>query len=94
MSNKLENLLSESFYNPEEITFSNGESKVIFNAKTFVDLNKNIEDLKTNLKYCEQLRNRKNDVLLSLKKDKYKEIVDLEYRMKLTSEISFTLFKN
>ena len=38
----------------EEIQFKNGETNIIINAKLFLDINKNMEDLKINLKYLEQ----------------------------------------
>ena len=38
----------------QEINFDDGETKVVVNAKLFLDINKNIEDLKINLKYLEQ----------------------------------------
>ena len=38
----------------QEINFDDGETKVVVNAKLFRDINKNIEDLKINLKYLEQ----------------------------------------
>ena len=181
----------------EEIQFKNDETQIIVNAKLFLDINKNIEDLKINLKYLEQdvknkfleknkeiildavklveeqqtiLRNHfernfiselekcknqavkdviqllcnkrlfdsfenkdqifneylyfsdeyllekygkeiktsdgvyylpdldystREDIVYSLKKDEYKDIVDLKYRMKLTdTEINFKLFEN
>ena len=37
----------------------------------------------------------REDIVKCLKKDEYKDIVDLEYRMKLTdNEINFILFEN
>ena len=44
----------ENFNNLQENIFDNGETEVLVNAKTFVDINKNIEDNKINLKYLEQ----------------------------------------
>ena len=38
----------------QEINFDDGETKVVVNAKLFSDINKNIEELKINLKYLEQ----------------------------------------
>ena len=46
----------EKFYNLEnvqEIKFDDCETKVVVMAKLFLDINKNIEDLKINLKYLE-----------------------------------------
>ena len=36
--------------NIEEIQFINDETQIVVNAKLFLDINKNIEDLKINLK--------------------------------------------
>ena len=52
MSGKLENF--ENLQSVQEINFDDGETKVVVNAKLFLDINKNIEDLKINLKYLEQ----------------------------------------
>ena len=52
----------------EEIQFKNGETNIIINAKLFLDINKSIEDIKTNLKYLEQ--DTKNKLL-----EKKKEII-------------------
>ena len=40
--------------NIEEIQFTNDETKIVVNAKLFLDINKSIEDIKINLKYLEQ----------------------------------------
>ena len=66
ISDKLEN--SENLQSVQEINFDDGETKVVVNAKLFLDINKNIEDLKINLKYLEQ--DVKNKVL-----EKKKEII-------------------
>ena len=52
ISDKLENF--ENLQSVQEINFDDGETKVVVNAKLFLDINKNIEDLKINLKYLEQ----------------------------------------
>ena len=59
ISDKLENF--ENLQSVQEIYFDDGETKVVVNAKLFLDINKNtaklatqIEDLKINLKYLEQ----------------------------------------
>ena len=52
ISDKLENF--ENLQSVQESNFDDGETKVVVNAKLFLDLNKNIEDLKINLKYLEQ----------------------------------------
>ena len=38
----------------KKLYLNDGETKVVVNAKLFLDINKNIEDLKINLKYLEQ----------------------------------------
>ena len=55
LSNNLENFdMQSTFGNLQKIIFDNGETKVVVNAKLFLEINKNIEDLKINLKYLEQ----------------------------------------
>ena len=49
---KLENF--DNLQSVQEINFDDGETKVVVNAKLFLDINKNIVDLKINLKYLEQ----------------------------------------
>ena len=51
MTDNLQN--TEGALRVQEINFD-GETKVVVNAKLFLDINKNIEDLKINLKYLEQ----------------------------------------
>ena len=48
------NGMSDNLQSVQEINFDDGETKVVVNAKLFLDINKNIEDLKINLKYLEQ----------------------------------------
>ena len=48
------NGMTDNLQSVQEITFDDGETKVVVNAKLFLDINKNIEDLKINLKYLEQ----------------------------------------
>ena len=48
------NGMTDNLQNVQEINFDDGETKVVVNAKLFLDINKNIEDLKINLKYLEQ----------------------------------------
>ena len=52
ISDKLENF--GNLQSVQEINFDDGETKVVVNAKLILDINKNIEDLKINLKYLEQ----------------------------------------
>ena len=48
------NGMTDNLQSVQEINFDDGETKVVVNAKLFSDINKNIEDLKINLKYLEQ----------------------------------------
>ena len=48
------NGMTDNLQSVQEINFDDGETKVVVNAKLFLDINKNIEDLKFNLKYLEQ----------------------------------------
>ena len=52
MTDNLQN--TEGALRVQEINFDDGETKVVVNAKLFLDINKNIEDLQINLKYLEQ----------------------------------------
>ena len=52
MTDNLQN--TEGALRVQEINFDDGETKVVVNAKLFLDINKIIEDLKINLKYLEQ----------------------------------------
>ena len=52
MTDNLQN--AEGALRVQEFNFDDGETKVVVNAKLFLDINKNIEDLKINLKYLEQ----------------------------------------
>ena len=48
------NGMTDNLQSVQEINFDDGETKVVVNAKLFLDINKNIEDLKINLKNLEQ----------------------------------------
>ena len=48
------NGMTDNLQSVQEINFDVGETKVVVNAKFILDINKNIEDLKINLKYLEQ----------------------------------------
>ena len=67
MTDNLQN--TEGALRVQQINFDDGETKVVVNAKLFLDMNKNIEDLKINLKYLEQdvknifLENKKEIIL-------------------------------
>ena len=52
MTDNLQN--TEGALRVQEISFDDGETKVVVIAKLFLDINKNIEDLKINMKYLEQ----------------------------------------
>ena len=52
MTDNLQN--TEGTLRVQEINFDDDETKVVVNAKLFLDVNKNIEDLKINMKYLEQ----------------------------------------
>ena len=62
------NGMTDNLQSVQEINFDDGETNVVVNAKLFLDINKNIEDLKINLKYLEQ--DVKNNFL-----EKKKEII-------------------
>ena len=62
MTDNLQN--TEGALRVQEINFDDGETKVVVNAKLFLDINKNKEDLKINLKYLEQ------DVKKNFRKEK------------------------
>ena len=47
------NGMTDNLQKVQKINFDDGETKVVVNAKLFLDINKNIEDLKINLKYLE-----------------------------------------
>ena len=48
------NGMTDNLQSVQEINFDDGETKVVVNAKSFLDISKDIEDLKINLKYLEQ----------------------------------------
>ena len=48
------NGMTDNLQSVREISFDDGETKVVVNAKLFLDINKNIEDLKIKMKYLEQ----------------------------------------
>ena len=52
MTDNLQN--TEGALRVQEINFDDGETKVVVNAKLFLDINKIIEDLEINLKYLKQ----------------------------------------
>ena len=80
MNDNLEKHNNENITDVEEIQFSNGETKVVVNTKLFSDINKNIEDIKGNLKILEQdfekrlLKNEKEFLLDAANLDKEQQI--------------------
>ena len=67
------NGMTDNLQSVQEINFDDGETKVVVNAKLFLDINKKIEDLKINLKYLEQdVKNefleKKNEIILDAAK--------------------------
>ena len=89
LSNNLEN-----FNNLQEVIFDNAETKVLVNAKTFVDINKNIEDIKINLKYLEQdiknkLLEKKKEIILDAAKlvEEQQTILRNSFERSLISEL-------
>ena len=66
-------LRTEGAVRVEEIQFNNGETNLILDAKLFLDINKSIEDEKTNLKDLEQdiennLFEKKKEIILDAAK--------------------------
>ena len=78
----------------QESNFDDGETKVVVNAKLFLDINKNIEDLKINLKYLEQdVKNefleKKKEIILDAAKlvEEQQTILRNHFERNLTSEL-------
>ena len=85
---------SGNLQNIEEIQFNNGETNIIINAKLFLDINKNIEDLKINLKYLEQdVKNKflekKKEIILDAAKlvEEQQTILRNHFERNLISEL-------
>ena len=92
ISDKLENF--ENLQSVQEINFDDGETKVVVNAKLFLDINKNIEDLKINLKYLEQdVKNKflekKKEIILDAAKlvEEQQTILRNHFERNLISEL-------
>ena len=92
ISDKLENF--DNLQSVQEINFDDGETKVVVNAKLFLDINKNIEDLKINLKYLEQdVKNKflekKKEIILDAAKlvEEQQTILRNHFERKLISEL-------
>ena len=99
ISDKLENF--ENLQSVQEINFDDGETKVVVNAKLFLDINKDtaklatqIEDLKINLKYLEQdVKNKflekKKEIILDAAKlvEEQQTILRNHFERNLISEL-------
>ena len=92
ISDKLGNI--ENLQSVQEINFYDGETKVVVNAKLFLDINKNIEDLKINLKYLEQdVKNKflekKKEIILDAAKlvEEQQTILRNHFERNLISEL-------
>ena len=99
ISDKLENF--ENLQSVQEINFDDGETKVVVNAKLFLDINKDtaklatqLEDLKINLKYLEQdVKNKflekKKEIILDAAKlvEEQQTILRNHFERNLISEL-------
>ena len=88
------NGMTDNLQNVQEINFDDGETKVVVNAKLFLDINKNIEDLKINLKYLEQdVKNKflekKKEIILDAAKllEEQQTILRNHFERNLISEL-------
>ena len=85
---------TEGALRAQEINFDDGETKVVVNAKLFLDINKNTEDLKINLKYLEQdVKNKflekKKEIILDAAKllEEQQTILRNHFERNLISEL-------
>ena len=88
------NGMTDNLQSVQEINFDDGETKVVVNAQLFLDINKNIEDLKINLKYLEQdVKNKflekKKEIILDAAKlvEKQQTILRNHFERNLISEL-------
>ena len=88
------NGMTDNLQSVQEINFDDGETKVVVNAKLFLDINKNIEDLKINLKYLEQdIKNKflekKKEIILDAAKlvEEQQTILRNHFERNLISEL-------
>ena len=88
------NGMTDTLQSVQEIKFDDGETKVVINAKLFLDINKNIEDLKINLKYLEQdIKNKflekKKEIILDAAKlvEEQQTILRNHFERNLISEL-------
>ena len=78
-----------------EINFVDGETNVVVNAKIFLDINKNKEDIKRKLKYSQQevknklLEKKKKEIILDAAKivEEQQTILRNHFERNLTSEL-------
>ena len=88
------NGMTDNLESVQAINFDDGETKVVVNAKLFLDINKNIEDLKINLKYLEQdVKNnfleKKKEIILDAAKlvEEQQTILSNHFERNLISEL-------
>ena len=88
------NGMTDNLQSVQEINFDDSETKVVVNAKLFLDINKNIEDLKINLKYLEQdVKNKflekKKEIILDAAKlvEEQQTILRNHFERNLISEL-------
>ena len=88
------NGMTDNLQSVQEINFDDGETKVVVNAKLFLDINENIEDLKINLKYLEQdVKNKflekKKEIILDAAKlvEEQQTILRNHFERNLISEL-------
>ena len=88
------NGMTDNLQSVQEINFDDGETKVVVIAKLFLDINKNIEDLKINLKYLEQdVKNKflekKKEIILDAAKlvEEQQTILRNHFERNLISEL-------
>ena len=67
-------LRTEGALRVEEIQFIIDETQIVVNAKLFLDINKNIEDIKINLKYLEQdIKNKISEIKKEINSESVKK---------------------
>ena len=88
------NGMTDNLQSVQEINFDDGETKVVVNAKLFLDINKKIEDLKINTKYSEQdVKNKflekKKEIILDAAKlvEEQQTILRNHFERNLISEL-------
>ena len=88
------NGMTDNLQSVQEINFDDGETKLVVNAKLFLDINENIEDLKINLKYLEQdVKNKflekKKEIILDAAKlvEEQQTILRNHFERNLISEL-------